>query len=185
MRVWISCSANDVREVYIRAARRLAALLAEAGHTIVYGGVDLGLMKVIADEAQRHGGKLIGVSMEQIKPFNRPHIDELISAKDLAERKAILLRRCEAIIVLVGGVGTLDEATEMIEHRGRNRHQKPIIIVNTDGYYDGLQTQLARMEREGFLPAAELGEQHGAALARLVRFVATPDLVLSALADAP
>jgi hypothetical protein len=182
MNIWISCSANEVRDVYVQAARRLAALLVEAGHTIVYGGVDLGLMKIIADETQLHGGKLIGVSMEHIQQFNRPVIAEIINAKDLAERKAILLQRCDAIIVLVGGVGTLDEATEMIEHRGRNRHQKPIIIVNTDGYYNGLKAQLMRMEREGFLPAAEFGDRAGSALERLVRFVATPHAAVAALA---
>ncbi len=77
--------------------------------------------------------------------------------KDLAARKALLLARADAIVVLAGGPGTLDEATEVLELRKHGLHDKPVVLLNTAGFYDGLIIQLRRMDEEGFLPVP-LGE---------------------------
>ncbi|MGW0157861.1 LOG family protein [Mycobacterium sp. NPDC003323] len=73
-------------------------------------------------------------------------------ARDLADRKAQLLARADALVVLAGGLGTLDEATEILELRKHGHHSKPVVLLNTAGFYDGLVMQLRRMESDGFLP---------------------------------
>jgi len=75
-----------------------------------------------------------------------------VIAKDLAERKALLLARSDAVVVMVGGLGTLDEATEILELRKHGLLDKPVALLNTVGFYDGVILQLRRMEDEGFLP---------------------------------
>lgn len=94
---------------------------------------------------------------------------------DLAERKAELLARADAIVVLVGGLGTLDEVTEVLELKKHNLHDKPVVVLDTEGFYDGLRTQLRRMDEEGFLPRP---------LAELITFADTPAEVFAHLAAA-
>jgi hypothetical protein len=76
----------------------------------------------------------------------------MVIAENLGERKALLLARSDAIVVMAGGLGTLDEATDILEQRKHGLHDKPVVLLNTAGFYDGLTLQLQRMEDEGFLP---------------------------------
>ena len=76
----------------------------------------------------------------------------MVFAKDLAERKALLLARSDAVVVMAGGLGTLDEATEILELRKHGLHDKTVVLLNTAGFYEGLALQLRRMEQDGFLP---------------------------------
>ncbi len=82
----------------------------------------------------------------------RPGVDDMVVTKDLAERKAELLARADAVVVMVGGTGTLDEATEILELKKHGLHTKPVVLLNAAGFYDGLKEQFQRMEKEGFLP---------------------------------
>lgn len=143
---------NDVAEVYTNAAREFATRIAKGGHTLVWGGSNYGTMKVIADAAQEAGGTIVGISVEPIKHRARPNADEMIIAKDWPERRALLLARGDAIVVLPGGIGTLDEVTEVLEYKKQKMHNKPIVFLNTEGFYDGFRQQLERMDKEGFLP---------------------------------
>jgi uncharacterized protein (TIGR00730 family) len=126
-------------------------LIAEHGHSLVWGGSDTGVMKVMADGVQAGGGKIYGISVEILKEAARPDADEMVIAKDLGERKAMMLARSDVIVVLPGGLGTLDELSEILELRKHNAHNKQVIVLNTDGFYDGLVTQLDRMSTEGFI----------------------------------
>lgn len=150
--ICVFLSAADLGERYTRPAREFAELLGKAGHTLVWGGSDSGLMKVVADGVRATGGRLVGISVELLREHARDDTDELVITENLAERKALLLSRSEAIVVLAGGLGTLDEATEVLELRKHGLHRKPVVLLNTDGFYDGLILQLRRMEDEGFLP---------------------------------
>lgn len=76
----------------------------------------------------------------------------MVIARDLAERKALLLEKSDAVVIMVGGTGTLDEATEILELKKHGKHTKPVVLLNTAGFYDGLRQQFQRMEDEGFLP---------------------------------
>lgn len=149
LKICVFCSANDLEAKYIQPAEELAQLIAEHGHTLVNGGSDRGLMRVMTTVAKHFGGKVIGISVEYLKHAANKSADELIIAKDLGTRKAMLLEQSDALVMMVGGIGTLDEVTEVIEHKKHGHHDKPILILNTDGFYDGLHAQLQRMEAEG------------------------------------
>jgi uncharacterized protein (TIGR00730 family) len=152
MKICVFLSAADLDERYTRPAREFAEAIGKGGHTLVWGGSNTGLMKVLADGVQETGGRLVGVSVELFRAMARADADEMVFAKDLAERKALLIAASDAVVVMVGGLGTLDEATEILELRKHKLHEKPVVLLNTAGFYDGLTTQLRRMDDDGFLP---------------------------------
>ncbi|QXE34534.1 TIGR00730 family Rossman fold protein [Streptomyces sp. GMY02] len=152
MNICVFLSAADLDDRYTRPAREFAELLGKGGHTLVWGGSDKGLMKVVADGVQESGGRLVGVSVDFLHEFVRPGADEMVIAKDLSERKALLLAKSDAVVIMVGGTGTLDEATEILELKKHALHTKPVVLLNTAGFYDGLKQQFLRMDEEGFLP---------------------------------
>ncbi|MFF1406589.1 TIGR00730 family Rossman fold protein [Streptomyces sp. NPDC058294] len=175
MNICVFLSAADLDERYTRPARAFAELIGRAGHTLVWGGSDVGLMKVVADGVQEAGGRLLGVSVEFLANKARPGADEMIVAADLAERKKLLLEKADAVVIMVGGTGTLDEATEILEVKKHGRTEKPVVLLNTAGFYDGLQQQFLRMEAEGFLPRP---------LSELVFFAEDPAAALQYLESA-
>jgi uncharacterized protein (TIGR00730 family) len=152
MNICVFLSAADLDERYTRQAREFAELIGKAGHTLVWGGSDTGLMKVVADGVRATGGRLVGISVRLLSDWARKDADEMVIAEDLAERKALLLARSDAVVVMAGGLGTLDEATEILELKKHRLHDKPVVLLNTAGFYDGLALQLRRMQEEGFLP---------------------------------
>jgi hypothetical protein len=152
MNVCVFLSAADLPDRYTVPAREFAELLGKGGHTLVWGGSESGLMKVVADGVRQAGGRLVGVSVEFLRAKARADADEMVIAPDLATRKAELLRRSDAVVVMVGGTGTLDEATEILELKKHGLHAKPVVLLNSAGFYDGLAAQFRRMEAEGFLP---------------------------------
>jgi uncharacterized protein (TIGR00730 family) len=174
MNICVFCSGRDLDEKYVEPAKELAKLLAQNGHNLVWGGSDDGLMEIMASGVQEGGGKIYGISVELLKNHARKDVDEMIITKDFSERKALMLSRSDAIVVLVGGTGTLDEASEIIENKKHKAHNKPIIILNTAGFYDGLSTLLKRMEAENFLPGP---------LKELVDFAETPSEVIRLLQE--
>jgi hypothetical protein len=150
--ICVFCSAADLDDRYTAPAREFAELIGRGGHTLVWGGSDTGLMRVMADGVQAAGGRLVGVSVEFLAHKARRNADEMVVTADLAERKAELLARADAVVVMVGGTGTLDEATEILELKKHGMHTKPVVLLNAAGFYDGLKEQMRRMEAEGFLP---------------------------------
>jgi uncharacterized protein (TIGR00730 family) len=101
---------------------------------------------------QQAGGRLVGISVEFLQAKARENADEMVVTANLAERKALMLSRADAVVVMAGGTGTLDEATEILELKKHGLHAMPVVVLNTAGFYDGLKQQLVRMEAEGFLP---------------------------------
>lgn len=100
--IGIFCSANELEDKYTKPALEFAQLVAQNGYSLVWGGTNQGLMSLVASEVQDAGGKIIGVSVEHLKHLARKNADEMIIAKSPGERKAVFLKRCDAIIVLVG-----------------------------------------------------------------------------------
>lgn len=176
MNVCVFCSANELAVEYVDAARTFARHLAEHNHTLIWGGTNTGLMEVMASGVQAGGGRVIGVSLELWRETNRADADEMVIAQTLGERKATMLERSDALVMLVGGIGTFDEVTEVIELKRQGAHAKPIVVLNTAGFYDGLKQQLKRMEAEGFLSAP---------LAEYVGFSDTPDEAIAFLEREP
>jgi uncharacterized protein (TIGR00730 family) len=149
--ICVFCSAQDLDEKYVRPAKEFSRLLAQHGYGLVWGGSDTGLMKIVADTVQEHKGRLVGISVDVLKHVARDNADEMIITKDLGERKSVMRQRADAFVVLIGGTGTVDELSEIIEEKILGFHKKPVIILNTDHFYDGLFSQYKRMKDEGFL----------------------------------
>jgi len=181
MNICIFCSSNNLEEKYSEPAVELAKLLSASGHHLVYGGSDYGLMKVMADAMQSGGAQIVGVTIPVYAVHARKNTDEMILAKTLGERKATMLERSDATIALVGGIGTLDELTELIELKRQGHHSKPIIVLNTDGFYDGLYQQLKRIGNENLFKAGENAQIPIKTFEDLITFVNTPKEVMSAL----
>ncbi|WP_433555963.1 TIGR00730 family Rossman fold protein [Pseudonocardia xinjiangensis] len=178
MNICVFLSGADLDERYTAPAREFAELIGKGGHTLVWGGSDTGLMKVVADGVRETGGRLVGISVSFLREWARKDADEMVIAEDLAARKSLLLAGADAVVVMAGGLGTLDEATEILELRKHRLHDKPVVLLNTAGFYDGLILQLRRMDAEGFLPVplAELvffADEGADALAHLEESVGT------------
>lgn len=154
----VFCSAKELPERYTQPTEEFAKLIAEHGYHLVWGGSDTGLMRVVARGVREGGGKLLGVSVDLFKDVVHKSPDEMIIANDLGERKATMLERSDAVVMLPGGTGTLDETTDIIEEKKNHLHEKPIIVLNIDHFYDGLKIQFEKMRDEGFLhrPLEEL-----------------------------
>lgn len=174
MNVCVFCSASDVAEIYTRPAERFAGLLGAAGHTLVWGGNNKGMMQVIAESAKSAGAKLVGVNTARFAHLSFEGADEMFTLKTLAERKAMMLERSDIVVVMVGGIGTLDEATDVLELKKHGAHAKPIVILNTDNFYGGLKQQLKRMSNEGFLQSVESMPT----LEDLIYFADTPETAM-------
>jgi uncharacterized protein (TIGR00730 family) len=164
--ILVFCSANDLSDTFTIPAKKFARLMTKHGYNLVWGGSDRGLMREIATEVQKNGGKIIGISAELFRNIARKNADEMIIAKDLGERKALMLKRSDAIAVLVGGIGTLDEISEVLALRKLDVHTKPIVVLNTDNFFRGFKIQLQKMKSDGFI--------QNKTIEQLVHFADTP-----------
>ena len=143
-------SSNDASPRYLEVARTLGGLMVERGHTLIYGGGSVGLMGELAREVQQGGGRVVGVIPERLstEEIAVEAAEELLVTADMAERKNIMIERAEAFICLPGAFGTLDEMLEIITLKQLDYHDKPIVLVNTDGFYDTLLGFFRRLEEE-------------------------------------
>lgn len=136
--VCVFCASSaHVDRVYFETARRLGALLASNGHTLVYGGGNIGLMGALAAAVHEHGGKVIGVIPASLKDRELAYqqADELVVTADLRERKAVMDTRSDAFIAMPGGYGTLEEVLEVLTLKQLRFHTKPIVFLNTRQYF--------------------------------------------------
>ncbi|MCR4325964.1 MAG: LOG family protein [Patescibacteria group bacterium] len=150
MNITLFGSENEVADIYKQATVELAGLVAKGGHTIVWGAIDGGLMKVAVDTMQARGAKIIGIGADYIRSKMRASADEIIMASGMDDRNTKMLEYGDAILALPGGVGTINEVTYVLRLK-KHGFAKPIAVLNTDGFFDGLKAQLERMNAEGFL----------------------------------
>jgi len=152
--IGVYCASSDrVDAKYRASAEALGRLLAEGGHTLVYGGGNVGLMGVVARAVHAYGGRVYGVIPEALKEIEGVAYevaDELVITQTMQERKKLIFTRAEAFIVLPGGFGTLEEFMEVLTLRHLGYHDKPIALVNTDGFYDPLLALCEHFYREHF-----------------------------------
>ena len=154
MRITVYCaSSNNVRDRYFDVAEEAGRLIAERGHQLVYGGGQVGLMGAVARAVHAAGGTVLGVIPEALK--EREGIayelaDEMIVTKTMQERKAILFTRTDAFMILPGGFGTQEEFMEVLTLTQLGYHEKPLTLVNTEGYYDPLLELFEHFFSEGF-----------------------------------
>jgi len=146
-------SSPGATPVYAQAAHRLAQAMVEQDIALVYGGGNVGLMGIIADEVMRLGGQATGVIPEALlkKELGHKGLTQLHIVKDMHERKAMMADLSDGFIAMPGGVGTLEELFEVFTWAQLGFHQKPIGLLNVDGFYDGLLQFIQHMVSQRFL----------------------------------
>ena len=146
-------SANQATQKYFQAARWMGETLARNSLTLVYGGGRTGLMGALADSVLEHGGPVIGVIVESMNTPELAHtrLTRLEVEATIHLRKARMYALADGYIALPGGYGTLDELFETLTWAQIGEHQKPVGILNVDGYYDPLLEMLDRAVLEKFL----------------------------------
>ncbi|MCI0684724.1 MAG: TIGR00730 family Rossman fold protein [Gemmataceae bacterium] len=144
---------------YREVARALGRALAAHGIRLIFGGGGIGLMGEVADAVMAAGGQAIGVIPDLLQKREKGHrgITELCVVASMHERKNLMFELSDAFVILPGGFGTLDEAFEMMTWRQLGMHDKPILFLNMDGYWDPLDQLVDHFIREGFV--AESGRR--------------------------
>lgn len=165
MQIAVFCgSSMPHRNEFVVAARELGRQLALVGHTLLYGGSNLGLMGVVSGAAMECGGRVVAVipTLFSEEIIRSQRVTELVRVRTMAERKERLLADADAFVALPGGIGTLDEVSEVMV---MNQLQivngqraldgsyltKPMILMNIDGFYDHFLAQLRFIKEEGLM----------------------------------
>ncbi len=171
-------SSQSCAPVYHDAAWRLGVVLAEAGFTVVYGGGATGSMGAVANGALARGGRVVGVLPRFMAELEWGHdrLSELHLVDDMRTRKHEMLSRSQGVVALPGGSGTLEELLEAISLKRLGIFLGPIVLVNTNGFFDPLLALLANAVDERFMD-----ERHRA----MWQVVAEPEQVPAELAAAP
>ncbi len=149
----VYCSSSDHLEPkYYDEAARLARQLVAHGWGLVYGGGNRGAMGVVGRTVKEAGGRVVGIIPEFMKTreLALDDADELITVATMHERKHLMAQRADGFVALPGGIGTLEEFVEVMVLRYLNQLEKPMILVNQDGFYDDLLRFFDRMTRERF-----------------------------------
>lgn len=139
--VCVYCSSsNSVPKPFFDAAEELGGLLAKRQLTLVYGGANVGLMGVLAKSVHLHGGRVVGVIPTFMRECGIVYeaADERIVTETMRERKDVMERRADAFVALPGGFGTLEEILEVLTLRQLGRHHKPIVFLDTAGFFQPL-----------------------------------------------
>lgn len=149
-----AASRSGMDPVYIKAAQRLGEELAKERLELVYGGAKVGLMGTVADTVLQHSGVAIGVIPKGLFDKEIPHttLTQLYEVNSMHERKAKMSELADAFIALPGGYGTWEELFEVVCWQQIGIHQKPIGLLNVEGYYDPLFHLIQKAVDAGFIP---------------------------------
>lgn len=159
MNVCVFCgSSTGTNSIYSKAAQELGSLLALNGHTLVYGGGNIGLMGIIADTVMEKGGEVIGVIPGFLveKEVGHHGLTKLEIVDTMHVRKMRMAELSQTFIALPGGWGTLDETAEILTWKQLGLITQPVGILNTNGFFDTLLAQMDHMTKEGFLKPSNL-----------------------------
>ncbi len=169
-------SRNGASPAYSEAARSFGTLLANEGWRLVYGAGDVGLMGEVARAAQTAGGDTFGVIPVHLlqREVGKTDLTRFVVTETMHERKKVMIMNADAVIVLPGGPGSLDELFEALTWRQLGLHDKPILVLNVDGYWDALHTLLDQVINQGFADTS---------LADFITWVDTPDEAMARLRD--
>lgn len=149
-------SSNALEAVYVQEAVRLAQFIGENNQTLVNGGANVGLMHEMLETAKNAGAHTIGIIPEKLKGHKlvSEHAVELHITADMMERKALMREVSDAFVALPGGFGTLEEILEVITLKQLDYHNKAIVFLNTNGFYNDLFRQFERSFEENFAKPA-------------------------------
>ena len=171
-------SSNKVRPSFMAAAEELGAIFASEGIRLVYGDGGIGLMAAVAKGCLDAGGKVTGVIPQFMvdQGWNNPRSTETIITQTMHERKATICQISNAMVALPGGIGTFEELLECLTWKQLGLHHNPIVILNTDGYYDKLLACIDLMIDEQMMRPIHK---------EMFTVVSTPQEVLSAILNGP
>ncbi|MEE8143114.1 MAG: TIGR00730 family Rossman fold protein [Planctomycetota bacterium] len=153
-RICVYCaSSSQCDPAYFQVAEELGRELARASFSVIYGGGAVGLMGALADGVLAEGGDIVGVIPEFMKELEWAHngVRDMRVVEDMHERKSKMIEEADAFIALPGGCGTLEELLEAITWKRLGIHAAPVIIVNTNGFYNPLLDQLQACVEQKFM----------------------------------
>lgn len=153
MKICVYCSSSDlIDDKYFKIAQKTGELIGKNGYDFVFGGGVVGLMGEVAKNAKLNGSKVIGVIPEKLHQHKICYegCDELIVTQNMRDRKQKMDELSDAFITLPGGFGTLEELSEMITGKQLSFHQKPLVILDIDGFYTPLMDFFNNMIEEKF-----------------------------------
>ena len=175
--VCVYCASSAlIRPVFFEATKKLASYLVSENFEVIFGGGSQGLMGLLADTVLEKGGKITGIMPHFMKAVEWDHkgVSDFHFTETMHERKQKFLEKADGLITLAGGCGTFEELLEAITLKRLGIFNKPIVILNTDGYYNPLQEMLERSIEEKFMT-----EKHR----EMWQFVNEPEEVIPALRD--
>lgn len=171
-------SSNKVRASFVDAAERLGELIAADGRRLVYGDGGIGLMAAVARGALKAGGEVVGVIPQFMvdQGWNNADSTQTIVTQTMHERKATICNISDAMVALPGGIGTFEELLECLTWKQLGLHHNPVVILNTDSYYDKLLACIDLMVDEQMMRPIHK---------EMFVVVNTPEEVLPAIMNAP
>jgi uncharacterized protein (TIGR00730 family) len=173
----VFCGSRDgTNPAYRAAAEDLGRALAAAGWQLVYGAGDVGLMGAVAEAAQAGGGDTMGVIPVHLLPREggKRDLTRFVVTENMHERKKVMFMNSDAIVVLPGGAGSLDELFEVLTWRQLGLHHKPLLVLNVEGYWTPLRDLIDHVIGQGFADPS---------LAGFLTWVETPDAAIASLRD--
>ncbi len=154
MNITLYGAASDrIDELYVKGVEELGRMLAERGHTMVFGAGSTGLMGAAARGVHEGGGRIVGITphfMHKLEPVSEL-CTELIATETMAERKTLMENKADAFVIVPGGVGTFDEFFQILTLRVLHRHEKPIILYNIDGFWNSMIQVIREGVERGFI----------------------------------
>ncbi len=156
MNICVYCaSAMGRDEIHVQTARQTGHWIGQAGHRLVYGGACCGTMGVVADAAMEAGAEVHGIIPRFFENYSfevvHPGLSQLSVVDSMAERKERMVKEADLFVCLPGSYGTLDELFETLALCQLKQIEKPVFLLNTQGFYDPLLLQLDKMQENGFL----------------------------------
>lgn len=158
MKIAVYCSAKDrIPEEYLALGDALGTWIAQAGHTLVYGGATGGLMTRVSNAVKAAGGTVEGVIPQRIILAKRManNCDILYTVANMNERKQKMKELADCFVCLPGSYGTLDEMMDVVASGTVDEHRKPTYVLNYQNFYEGLRLQIEHMRQLAFLPQQE------------------------------
>jgi|SRR5574344_45214 uncharacterized protein (TIGR00730 family) len=153
-KIAVFCSANNnIDPVFFEKTKELGKWIGENGHTLVFGGCDMGLMECLAKAVHEAGGQTIGVVPTKIEENGHVsnYVDIEIPCNNLSDRKDLMLAQSDVFIAFPGGIGTLDEIFTIAAGATIGYHKKKVILYNIGGFWDTLISLLKEMEQKSFM----------------------------------
>ena len=154
MKICVFCSANQqIDPEFFTMTEELGKWAAEHGHSIVYGGVNQGLMECVGKAAKESGARTIGIVPTKVEETGRisDYVEVEIPCDNLTDRKQLMMDQSDVFIALPGGIGTIDEVFTVAASATIGYHHKPVILYNMKGFWNPLLQLLDEMERQGVI----------------------------------